>query len=198
MARFVCRFRAIKEPGRNEVLKILKKTFTCNNIDCVQLILSIHSMKKLFILATCLVALAFSGLQSGAMAQDMEEKAIPAPVMTAFKSRFPNAAESKWKKTKTGKYEAKFKQAGQKAEAKFMSDGKWDSAEITKTPNDLPATAAEYLKKNYANQAIDKVEWKEEAAGKQEYEVKLKKDNNGKQTELTFDGAGKFIKEKKK
>lgn len=155
-------------------------------------------MKKILLRISNFVALVLVGLHTGAAAQNLEEKAIPAPVITAFKARFPDAAEAKWEKTKKDKYEAKFKQTGKKAKAKFTSDGKWDSSELTKSEGDLPTAAADYLKKNYAGRAIDKVEWKEAAAGKQEFEVKLKKDNAGKETELTFDGAGKFLKEKKK
>jgi uncharacterized protein (DUF2249 family) len=155
-------------------------------------------MKKQLFRMVCFVVIAWLGLDTGAAAQNLEEKAVPAPVITAFKARFPGAAETKWEKTNSGKYEVKFKQTGKKAKAKFTPDGQWDSSELTKSASDLPAVAADYLKKNYAGREIDKVEWKEEAAGKQEFEVKLKKDNAGKETELTFDSGGKFLKEKKK
>jgi hypothetical protein len=122
---------------------------------------------------------------------------VPAAVTSGFKTKFPDAADVTWKKNKSGKYEADFKMAGKKAEAKFLADGKWDSSERRVDVAQLPAPAGDYIKKNFAAYEIDWVEWQEEAdAAKNRYEVKVKKDKADVQ--LVFDGQGKFVKKKDK
>jgi len=137
------------------------------------------------------------GISQALFAQDLAEKDVPAPIVSTFKSKFPDAAETKWKKNKSGKYEADFRLSGKKAEAKFMADGTWDSSEKRLEASALPASVSEYLKKNYASYKIDHVNFKEESTpSKNTYEVKLKKDKAD--TELTFDANGKFLKKKDK
>jgi hypothetical protein len=130
-------------------------------------------------------------------AQDLAAKDVPAAVTAGFKTKFPDVADVKWKKNKSGKYEADFKLSGKKAEAKFLADGKWDSSQRRVEADQLPGPAAEYVKKNYASYKIDWVQWQEESdAAKNRYEVKLKKDNS--EAELVFDEKGKFLKKKDK
>ncbi|QHT67858.1 hypothetical protein GXP67_15025 [Rhodocytophaga rosea] len=132
-----------------------------------------------------------------AVAQDMAETEVPAAVVSTYKTKFPQAAEAKWKKNKSGKYEVDFKLSGKKAEAKFLSDGSWDSSQKRIETSALPALVSEYLKKNYGSHKVDHVTFKEEnTASKNTYEVKLKKDKA--ETELTFDADGKFLKKKEK
>ncbi len=150
-------------------------------------------MRKIKLLI-CLLAIFFSGTL---LAQQAAQTDIPVAVTSAFTTKFPDASETKWKKNKSGKYEADFRLAGKKAEAKFTADGKWDSTKKRVEASQLPAAASSYVQQNYASHTIDQVEWKEEAdASKNEYEVKLKKDQA--ETELVFDGAGKFVKKKDK
>jgi hypothetical protein len=131
------------------------------------------------------------------IAQDMAETEVPAAVISTYKTKFPQAAEAKWKKNKSGKYEVDFKLSGKKAEAKFMADGTFDSSEKRLEASALPAVISDYLNKNYATHKVDHITLKEEStASKNSYEVKLKKDKA--QTELTFDADGKFIKKKDK
>ncbi|MBD0255538.1 MAG: PepSY-like domain-containing protein [Cytophagales bacterium] len=130
-------------------------------------------------------------------AQDLAAKDVPAAVTSGFKTKFPDAADVKWKKNKSGKYEADFRLSGKKAEAKFLADGKWDSSERRVDAAQLPAPAGDYIKKNYAAYEIDWVKWQEEAdAAKNRYEVKIKKDKAD--VELVFDDKGKFLKKKEK
>jgi hypothetical protein len=130
-------------------------------------------------------------------AQELAAKDVPAAVTAGFKTKFPDAAGVKWKKNKSGKYEADFKLSGKKAEAKFLADGKWDSSERRVDAAQLPAPAGDYIKKNYAAYQIDWVEWQEDAdAAKNRYEVKVKKDKA--ETELVFDQKGTFLKKKEK
>ncbi len=134
---------------------------------------------------------------SNLLAQQAAETNVPAAIASAFSTKFPDAADTKWKKNKSGKYEADFRLAGKKAEAKFTADGKWDSTKKRIEASELPQPVTAYLEKNYASHKIDQVEWKEEAdANKNEYEVKLKKDKA--ETELVFNGEGKFLKKKDK
>jgi hypothetical protein len=131
------------------------------------------------------------------IAQDLVDTDVPAAIVSAYKAKFPQAAEAKWKKNKSGKYEVDFKLAGKKAEAKFMADGTWDSTERRLEASALPAMISDYIKKNYASHKIDHITLKEEStASKNTYEVKLKKDKA--ETELTFDADGKFLKKKDK
>ncbi len=144
-----------------------------------------------------LILLVLTVAASSMFAQDMAEKDVPVAVVSAFKDKFPDAASPEWKKNKSGKYEVKFKKEGQKAEAKFMADGKWDSSETRLEASALPNSASDYLKKNYGAYKIDQVKWEEDNdASKNKYEVKLKKEKS--EIELVFDGEGKFLKKKDK
>lgn len=136
-------------------------------------------------------------LDTGLPAQDLAAKDVPAAVASGLKTRFPDAADVTWKKTKSGKYEADFKLSGTKAEAKFLADGKWDSSERRVDEAQLPAPAGDYIRKNYAAYQVDWVKWQEDAdAAKNRYEVKVKKDKAD--LELVFDEKGKFLKKKDK
>lgn len=150
-------------------------------------------MKKFSHLFVCCLLV----LGGNAWAQQIAQKDVPAAISTSFNARYPDAAEVKWKKNKSGKYEADFRQDGKKAEAKFTADGTWDSADKRIDAKDLPEAATSYLKKNYASHKIDQIEWKEDKdASKNVYEVKLKKDKS--ETELVFSAEGKFLKKKDK
>ena len=130
-------------------------------------------------------------------AQELAAKDVPVAVVSSLKAKFPDAGDVKWKKNKSGKYEADFKLSGKKAEAKFLADGKWDASERRVDASQLPAAASDYLKKNFAAYEIDWVKWQEDVdAAKNRYEVQVKK---GKaETELVFDEKGKFLKKKEK
>ena len=142
-----------------------------------------------------LITLVLLGTQLPA--QDLVAKDVPVAVASGLKTKFPDAADVKWKKNKSGKYEADFKLSGKKAEAKFLADGKWDSSERRVDVAQLPAPAGDYIKKNFAAYEIDWVKWQEEAdAAKNRYEVKVKKDKAD--LELVFDEKGKFLKKKDK
>jgi hypothetical protein len=130
-------------------------------------------------------------------AQEIASREVPAAINASFLAKFPDAAEVKWKKNKSGKYEVDFRQNGKKAEAKFTADGTWDSTDKRIDAKDLPEAATAYLKKNYAAYKIDWAEWKEDKdASKNVYAVKLQKDKA--ETELEFDTSGKFLKKKDK
>ena len=149
-------------------------------------------MRKIFL---SLITLLLLGTQLPA--QDLAAKDVPAAITSSFKAKFPDVDDVKWKKNKSGKYEADFKLSGKKAEAKFLADGKWDSAERRVDAAQLPAPASDYIKKNYAAYQIDWVKWQEDAdAAKNRYEVQVKKDKA--ETELVFDEKGKFLKKKEK
>jgi hypothetical protein len=130
-------------------------------------------------------------------AQELSTADVPQAITASFSTKYPDATEVKWKKNKSGKYEADFRQNGKKAEAKFMADGTWDSADKRIDAKDLPEEASSYLKKNYASHKIDQIEWKEDKdASKNVYEVKVKKDKS--EIELVFSAEGKFLKKKDK
>ena len=146
---------------------------------------------------TLLSLLAVLLLCTGLPAQDLAAKDVPAAVTAGLKTKFPDAADVKWKKNKSGKYEADFKLSGKKAEAKFLADGKWDSSERRVDVAQLPAPAGDYIKKNYAAYQVDWVKWQEDAdAAKNRYEVKVQRDKAD--AELVFDEKGKFLKKKEK
>jgi hypothetical protein len=150
-------------------------------------------MKKVTLLSVlCLLICTVN-----AWAQEMAQKDVPAAITASFAAKYPDAAEVKWKKNKSGKYEADFKQSGKKAEAKFAPDGAWDSTDKRMDASDLPEAASSYLKKNYASHKVDQIKWKEDKdASKNVYEVQLKKDKA--ETELVFSADGKFLKKKDK
>ncbi|MDJ1481841.1 PepSY-like domain-containing protein [Cytophagaceae bacterium YF14B1] len=130
-------------------------------------------------------------------AQDLTEKDVPSPVMTAFKQKYPSATDTKWKKTKNGKLEADFKVSDKKAEAKFSPEGVWLESKQRIGKAQVPAKIIDYVKKNYAGYEIDKTEFQEESKdNKKEYEVVIKKDQI--KEELKFDAQGNFVKKKDK
>ena len=130
-------------------------------------------------------------------AQDLAANDVPQAITASFSSKYPDATDIKWKKNKSGKYEADFKQNGKKAEAKFTADGTWDSADKRMEEKDLPEPVTSYLQKNYASYKIDQIEWKEDRdASKNIYEVKVKKDKA--ESELIFNAEGKFLKKNEK
>jgi hypothetical protein len=79
-------------------------------------------MKKLLFTSISLVLLVSCGGTRIAAAD------VPSAVMTAFNTKYPNAANVEWEKEKEkGKimYEAEFQFNGKKTEAEFSEDGKF-------------------------------------------------------------------------
>jgi hypothetical protein len=64
------------------------------------------------------------GVSSSGGGTRISAASVPAPVMNAYKSRFPNATRAEWKKLNNGNYKVEFFRSGVKWEAIFSAGGK--------------------------------------------------------------------------
>ena len=88
-------------------------------------------MKKIFLIAGCLLAIASTGCS--------RKINVPAAVTNAFNNKFPGATEVKWEKENAKEYEAEFTLNGDNVSANFGADGTWVETETVIKVADLPA-----------------------------------------------------------
>jgi hypothetical protein len=85
---------------------------------------------------------------------------MPAKVLEALKTRFPNAEIEKWTREKEGDvvlYDIEFRQAGQKYEADIKEDGTIDNWERAIEIKDLPAAVRNAVDARYAKAKLKEV-----------------------------------------
>ncbi|MEO7174780.1 MAG: PepSY-like domain-containing protein [Saprospiraceae bacterium] len=85
----------------------------------------------------------------------MQEKAIPAAVSAAFKTKFPNAAKVSWEMENKTEYEANFKLNGEEVSANFDNTGKWLETETEIKTSALPAAVQSTLAKDFAGFKVE-------------------------------------------
>ncbi|MBC8110213.1 MAG: PepSY-like domain-containing protein [Verrucomicrobia bacterium] len=141
-------------------------------------------MKKLTLI---LVIVLFSTLT---FAQKLKKKDVPAEIKSAFQKQFPAAKRVKWTKEDSN-FEAGFDQNDTEHSALFDAQGSLLATAFAIEATQLPSSVLEYLSTKYAGQRITEVSKITDAKGTINYEVKIK------DTDLIFDGEGKFIKEVK-
>lgn len=81
---------------------------------------------------------------------------VPAKVMDAFKTKYPNTM-AHWEKER-GKIKAEFVVNGQEAEAWYETDGTWIGTE-TNFRGSFPEPVQNYINTNYAGYTVDYADW---------------------------------------
>jgi uncharacterized membrane protein YkoI len=140
-----------------------------------------------------LVAAAISLLSFSASAQEKKITAhqVPAAVIAAFKSSYPNATIRGYAQEKeNGKvfYEIESREGTTQRDVLYNADGTVAEVEESISASDLPADAQQAIKQKYPRAVITLAE-KTTAGGTVGYEVSLR---NGKQRiGMEFDSSGK-------
>lgn len=135
-----------------------------------------------------IVALAVStGLT--ACAQKLDASKVPAAVKISLAKNYPGAI-AQWEK-EDGKYEANFKQGGNKMSALFENDGTIAETEMDIKLAELPAPVLLYVKEHYKGKTISEGAKITKADGTISYEAEVDGED------VIFDKDGKFIKTKK-
>ena len=124
-----------------------------------------------------------------ACSQKITEKALPAPVKTAFKNKFPGATDIKWEKENKKELEANFKMNNADVSANFGLDGTWVETETTIPSSELPAAVANAVNKKYPGAVYGRTEKIEKPGGKILYEVNITVNGKKKELELNPDGV---------
>jgi hypothetical protein len=136
-----------------------------------------------------LSAIILAGFVAVASAQKLPASKVPSAVKTAFAKQYPSTAV-KWEK-ENGAYEAGFKQAGHEMSVNYSAKGEVLETETEIPISALPATAQEYLKKNYPGQKLKGAAKIVKSDGSATYEAEFKG------TDVLFDEQGKFLKKEK-
>lgn len=147
-----------------------------------------------------LLVVAISLLGISALAQDtkLREKSVPAAVVTAFKSAYPNARIRGYAREKEdGKvfYEVESIDGTTHRDILYNSDGTVAEIEESIAATDLPAEAQKIIHDQYPRAVISIAE-KVTAGDKVGYEVSAKQGK--RRISLGFDADGKLVKPKSK
>ncbi len=145
-----------------------------------------------------LTIVVISGLADSVSAQEktISAKSVPSAVISAFKSRYPNATIKSFAREKeNGKvfYEIESKDGDIGRDVLYNPDGSVVAVEETIAASDLPASIQEFVRSKYAGAVITKAE-KSTQGDAVEYEVFVK--HRKKRLALEFDADGN-LKNKK-
>lgn len=142
-------------------------------------------MKKILFLSI-LLAGSFA-----AQAQKIKKENVPAAVAATFAKRYPNATDVAWEKEDVH-YEAGFRQNNVEHSVLLDANGNVVETETEIAVTALPATAREYLAKNYPNQKVKEAAQITDAQATVTYEAELEG------VDVLFTATGQFIKTVKK
>jgi hypothetical protein len=123
-------------------------------------------------------------------AQSKENKEIPKVVKEAFQKEYANTKVD-WDVEKDG-YEAEFKLNGKDASVNYDKVGHKLATEIEIKESDMPAKALSYIAANYPKTKIKEAAKITDNKNVVTYEAEIKID--GKNMDMIFDVAGKFLK----
>jgi hypothetical protein len=143
-------------------------------------------MKNIFLA----IAIAFSVTMVAQSEKKSKKLNIPATVTEMFKKEFPDK-KAKWG-MEDGDYEAEFKINGSDASAVYDKKGHRKALEVAIKTSELPASALEYLKKNYPTNKITEAAKITDDKNVVTFEAEIGKD--GKSYDVLLDANGKFIK----
>ena len=143
-------------------------------------------MKNIFLA----IAIAFSVTMVAQSEQKIKKINVPATVTEMFKKEFPDK-KAKWG-MEDGDYEAEFKINGSDASAVYDKKGHRKALEVAIKTSELPASALEYLKKNYPTNKITEAAKITDDKNIVTFEAEIGKD--GKSYDVLLDANGKFIK----
>lgn len=146
-------------------------------------------MKNLImvVLAVTLVTTAYT--------QNISSDKVPAPVSSAFKSKFPKAESVKWEMENGKDFEASFKISGSEQSVVFDASGSWIETETEIKTSALPQTVSSSIAKQFSGYKIKESEKVEKQTGTF-YEVELSKDKSI--LEVTFSIKGDVVEKKTK
>lgn len=137
------------------------------------------------------VIIMVSGMiSSGAFAQKIQDKDVPAAVKVTFEKSYPNTKEVKWDK-EGDKYEASFDVNKVDNSVLFNANGNIIETEVEIELNQLPSGILDYVKTHYKGQNVKEGAKITDTKGVVTYEAEIKG------LDLLFDSNGKFIKEVK-
>lgn len=145
-----------------------------------------------------LVAMAASLLAISAVAQEKKitAKDVPAAVMSAFKTAYPNATIRGYAREKeNGKtfYEIESREGTVSRDVLYNPDGTVAEIEESLAATDLPAEVQQSMKEKFPKAAITKAE-KTSAGDKVSYEVVARQGK--KRFTIEFDASGKVLSKK--
>ncbi len=123
-----------------------------------------------------------------AFAQKIQEKDIPAAVVSAFKTKFPTTTKTNWEKENTNEYEAEFKLNGEEISANFDNTGKWLETETEIKTAALPANILATLNKDFGGYKIEEAAKIESAKDGNIFEAEIEKGEESYDVLFTADG----------
>ncbi len=121
-------------------------------------------------------------------ATSFAQSKTPTAVITAFHSKFPNAANVKWDKEDAHNYEASFEWKGEKLSANFTDTGEWLETESPSTFNALPEKVQTAFNASHNGATVKAVAKIETSKGITKYEVEIKQ--GVKTVELFYTATG--------
>ena len=122
------------------------------------------------------------------VAQDLKSKKVPEAVKKAFSKKYPDATKVSWEKEK-GNYEANWGgKSGEDSSVTYTPSANFVEIVVAIPVNQLPASVAPFVIKNYKGAKIKEAGKVTNAAGIHMYEAEV----NGK--DLIFDEKGNFLK----
>ncbi len=144
-------------------------------------------MKKLFFLLVMMVGLSVQAMAKDVITRDVNQ--LPQAARTTIQKHFPKAKLSYIKIDKdfleAATYEAIFEDGTQ---IEFNSKGEWTEVDSKLNPVPaalIPANIKNYLKQNFPNIAVEKIERHRKGG----YDVELKNDLSAE-----FDAQGNFLR----
>jgi uncharacterized membrane protein YkoI len=153
-----------------------------------------HTQKTLAKIFIIPIFLGLVSLTTAAQERKLKEKDVPAAVISAFKSAYPNATIRGYaKETENGKvfYEIESTDGATIRDISYNSDGTVASLEETIQVTDLPADAQRLIQTKYPRATVKRAE-KVTEGEKVEYEVSARQGK--KAISLVFDNNGKLLK----
>ena len=108
-------------------------------------------MKQLIVIAL------LAGTISVGNAQDIQEKDVPSVVLSAFQSKFANAADVEWER-EADLFKADFEISNRDHDVWIDKSGNIQKHQEEVTKSDLPEAVNQTLKKQYADFKIDDVD----------------------------------------
>lgn len=144
-------------------------------------------MKQYLILAALALALA-----APARAQKLKATQVPAPIVAAFKLKFPQVKEVNWEK-EGDQYEAGFEQGKVEMSVLLSASGELLETESEMAPTQLPAAVRAKLASTYkAYKVTEAAKIVTASTGATTYEAEVSK--GGKKMDILFDANGQEVK----
>jgi hypothetical protein len=174
----------MKPSGRDEI--------TCNRQNFFRIVVSsLPPNKKINLKMKALIPIfVVVFITSCVNAQKIKEDKVPAAAVSTLHKLYPDVKAYEWY-NEEGNYEAEYELNDMEAAVTFDVNGNVVETEKEIPVNNLPASVAEYISKNYSGAKIKEATEITDAKGSKMYEAEIK----GKA--ILFDANGNFLKEEK-